>query len=61
VRPLLMIVIDKRVDSGPEVPFAERHHSSQTLGLDRPDKSFGKRVQIRTPGGQLQGRHTTVP
>ena len=61
VRPFLLIVIDKRSDGGPEVPFAEWHHSRQTLGLDGPDKSFGKRVQIRTPGRQQQGRHTTVP
>ena len=61
VRPFLMIVIDKRSYGSPEVSFAEWHNARQTLGLDGPDKSFGKRVQIRTPGRQQQGRHTTVP
>jgi hypothetical protein len=56
-----MIVIDKRSYGSPEVSFAEWHNARQTLGLDGPDKSFGKRVQIRTPGRQQQGRHTTVP
>ena len=61
MRPFLMIVIDKRSDGSPEVPFAEWHQSRQTLGLDGPDKSFGKRVQVRTPSRQPQGRHPTVP
>jgi hypothetical protein len=56
-----MIVIDKRSDGGPEVPFAEWHHSRQTLGLDGPHESLGKRVQIRTSGRQPYGRHSTVP
>jgi hypothetical protein len=42
------------------VPLAEWHHARQTLGLDGPDKSFGKRIQIRTPDRQQQGRQTTV-
>src|SRR5712692_6998539 len=33
VRPLLMIVLDKRSDGRPEVPFAERHDPLQALGL----------------------------
>jgi hypothetical protein len=61
VRPFPMIVIDKRSRGSPEVPFAKWHNSRQTLGLDGPDKSFGERVQIRTPGRQPQGRHTAVP
>jgi hypothetical protein len=55
-----MIMVDKRSDSGPEVPFAERHDARQTLGSDCPHKSLGKRVQIRTPGGQAHECHTTV-
>jgi hypothetical protein len=57
VRPLFVMVIDKRKrsDGGPEVPFSEWHHSRQTFGLNGPDKSFGKRVQVRTSGRQPQG------
>jgi hypothetical protein len=60
VGPFLMIVVDKRADSGPEPPFAEGHDARQALGSDRPDKSLGKRVQIRTPRGQAHECHTTV-
>ena len=56
-----MIVIDKRSHGGSEMSFAKRHDSRQTLGSDRLHKSLGKRVQIRTPGGQAHGCHTTVP
>jgi hypothetical protein len=48
VRPFLMVMVDKRAEGRPEMSFAEWHHSRETLGLDGPDKSFGKRVQIRT-------------
>jgi hypothetical protein len=51
-----MIMVDERADGRPEVRFAEGHYPRQTLGSDRPDKSFGKRLQIRTPGG-----YATVP
>ena len=59
VRPFLMIMVDIRSDGGPEVPFAQGHQSRQTLGSDRPNKSFGKR--IRTPGGQAHEFYITLP
>ena len=59
VRPFLMIVINKRSYGSPEVPFAEWHHLRQTLGLDGPDKSLGKRVQIQTPGRHVSRKGVT--
>ena len=61
VRPLFMIMLDKRSDGSPEVPFAEWHDPVQALGLDGPNKPLGKRVQIWTPGGQNQWLHATAP
>src|SRR5262245_36400860 len=49
VRPFFMTMVDKFSDGRLEMPFAEKHHSVQALGLRRFDKPFGKRVQIRTP------------
>src|SRR5712691_12521467 len=57
VRPFLMIMVDKRADGRPEVRFTEGHDPRQTLGSGRPDKALGKRVQIRTPGGQAHDCH----
>src|SRR5262245_18287139 len=54
-------MIYKRADGGAEVFLTKWHDSVYALGLDGPDKSLGKGVQIRTPGRQEQGRHTTVP
>jgi hypothetical protein len=45
VRPFFMIVIDERKHRGPEVPFAAWHEPRQTLGSDRPPKSFRERVR----------------
>jgi hypothetical protein len=61
VRPLLMIMLDKRSYGSPEVPFAEWHNPLQALGLGGPNKPLGKRVQIWTPGRQDQWLHATVP
>src|SRR6266849_6184320 len=36
VRPLLMIMLDKRSDGSPEVPFAEWYDPLQALGLGGP-------------------------
>ena len=55
VRPVLMIVKHELPYGSPEVPFAEWHDSLEALGLGGPDKPLGKRVQIRTPGGQDRG------
>jgi plasmid stabilization system protein ParE len=61
VRPLLVIMLDKRSYGRPEVPFAERHDPLQALGLGRLNKPLGKCVQIWTPGGQDQWLHATAP
>ena len=50
-----MIVKHELPYGSPEVPFAEWHDSLEALGLGGPDKPLGKRVQIRTPGGQDRG------
>src|SRR5882762_4876728 len=44
VRPLLMIMLDKRSDGRPEVPFAERHDPLQALEFGRLNKPIGKGV-----------------
>jgi Zn-dependent protease with chaperone function len=61
VRPLLMIMLDKRSYGSPEVPFAEWHDPLQALGLGGLNKPLGKRVQIWTPGRQDQWLHATAP
>ena len=61
VRPFFMIVICKFANGSAEVAFADEHQSIQALGLDRLDKPFGERVQVRTPRRQDQWLHTTVP
>src|SRR6202521_1352603 len=61
VRPLLMIMLDKRSYGSPEVLFAEWHDPLQALGLGRPNKPLGKRVQIWTTGRQDQWLHATPP
>jgi hypothetical protein len=43
------------------MPFAERYHAVQALGLDGLDKPFGIRLQIGTPRRQHQRRDATVP
>ena len=55
VRTFFMITMHKRSDGGPEVRFAEEHHSLQALGFGGFDKPFGKRVQIGTPRREDQG------
>ena len=60
VRPLLMIMLDKRSYGSPEVPFAEWHDPLQALGLGGPNKPLGEGVQIWTPGGQDQWLHAIV-
>src|SRR5262249_12215406 len=59
VRPLLMIMLDKRSYRSPEVPFAEWQDPLQALGLGGLHKPLGKGVQIRTPGRQDQWLHAT--
>jgi hypothetical protein len=61
VRPLLMIMLDKRSYGSPKVRFAEWHDPLQALGLGGPHKPLGKRVQIGTPGRQDQWLYATVP
>src|SRR5712691_1088423 len=61
VRPLLMIMLDKRSYGSPEVPFAEWHDPLQALELGGPNKPLRKRVQIWTPGRQDQWLHATAP
>jgi hypothetical protein len=56
-----MIVVDKFSYGRPEMPFAEKHHSVQTLGLSGLDKPFGKRVQIGTPRREHHGPDAAVP
>ena len=41
--------------------FTKRYDTRQTFCSDRLDKALGKRVQIRTTGGQPEDFHTTVP
>ena len=50
-----MVVMHKRSDGGPEVLFAEEHHSLQALGPGGFDKPFGTRVHIGTPGPPSTG------
>jgi hypothetical protein len=47
-------------DGRSKVPFAERYHSRQALRSDRPDKSLGERVQIRTLRRQTHKLHTSI-
>jgi len=61
VRPFFMIMVDKFSYGRPEMPFAQKHHSVQALGLGGLDKPFGKRIQIGTPRRKDQGRYATVP
>src|SRR3982074_2082696 len=49
VRPLFMIMLDKRTYRSSEVPFAEGHDPLQALGLGGLNKPLGKGVQIWTP------------
>ena len=44
--------------SGPlKMPLAHRHEVTQALGLDRPDKALGIRVQVRASRRQAQKLH----
>src|SRR6516164_6750913 len=40
VRPLLIIMLDKRSYGSPEVPFAEWHDPLRALGLGGPDEGL---------------------
>jgi hypothetical protein len=44
-----------------EMLLAKRHHSLQTLALDRKHKAFREGVQVRTPRRQPQCLHPTLP
>jgi len=61
MRPFLMIVMQKRSNSRPEVRFAEWHEARQALGLDGSDKTLGERVQIWTSWWEEQWRHAALP
>jgi hypothetical protein len=61
VPPFFVVMVDKFSYGCAEVPFAEKYHPVQALGLDRLDEPFGKRVQVGTPRREDQRRHATVP
>jgi hypothetical protein len=52
-----MIVRHVLQDRPAEMPLAKRHHSLQTLALDREHKSLRKGIQIRTPCRQTHYLH----
>jgi hypothetical protein len=60
VRPFFIVTVDKFSHGRPEMPFTEKHHSVQALGLGGLDKPFGKRIQIGTPRREDQWRYATV-